>query len=159
MVLLENVVSSAAISFAPTLYALLNSATPPTLACFKKLPTGSSKRWAVYLLVLEHPDEPFRIYVGSATNFLNGVLARFNNYRKGDLLPVYVEEALDEGFTISHYGLLCTMAIPPALLVYPLRTLFKALEAAFTYALGALIPSSHHHDLSHLCLWKLDDLE
>lgn len=48
----DQLLSSIALGFAPGLLEVLQASTPPTLSYFKGLPTESHKRWAVYLLVL-----------------------------------------------------------------------------------------------------------
>jgi hypothetical protein len=53
--IVEGLLSSASLVFAPGLLEVLKASTPPTLSFFKTLPANSrsTKQWAVYLIVLE----------------------------------------------------------------------------------------------------------
>lgn len=51
--ILQQLFSSALITFAPGLLEFLKSTSPPTIAWFKALPCKANKRWGVYLLVFE----------------------------------------------------------------------------------------------------------
>lgn len=80
----QELCSSASLSFAPGLLEVLKSATPPTVAFFKTLPTEfSTKRWAIYLLVLEKRHCRPKIYVGTGTAAKRGIRARMSNYDEG----------------------------------------------------------------------------
>ena len=146
---IEQLTSSIGLCFAPGLIELLNCSTVPTTAYFKTLPTNGTKRWAVYLLVLEKAECRPRVYIGSATNARWGVVERWGQYRSGNNLPVLVEEAIEDGYTITHYGLLVTMPISTMSNLGPLRALFKALEASLTHHLSALVRSSKHYIALH----------
>ena len=103
----EEIASTAFLVFAPNLFNVLRAAVPPTIQYFKTLPTETSNRWAIYLLVLEKSCCRPRIYIRSATDSYYGVHHRFGQYNTGDALPMYVKKALDEGYSIVHKGLLC----------------------------------------------------
>ena len=45
---------------------------------------------------------------------------------------------MDEGYTITHRGVLCWTTIPTAALRFPLRSLFLILETAFDLAFWAM---------------------
>ncbi|KAI4668708.1 uncharacterized protein J4E78_002536 [Alternaria triticimaculans] len=156
---IQQLLSSVTLTYAPGLFEALNSATPPTLAFLKSLPTSASKDWAVYLLVLEKPGCRPLCYVGSATNAELGVGARFSGYRNRVGIPVYVEAALNAGYHITSYGVLVTMPRPPKLQILAYRTLFKSIEAVMTFAFGTMIPGGHDSGLIYLCRWDIDDLE
>jgi hypothetical protein len=51
-------------------------------------------------------------------------------------MPMHVEKALNEGYTIVHKGLLCWSSIPTAALQPRIRLLFVALDTAFSCILG-----------------------
>ncbi len=53
-VIIEELLSSTSLVFAPGLFDTLQASTPPAVSYFKTLPTEFHKRWAVYLLVLEN---------------------------------------------------------------------------------------------------------
>lgn len=50
--------------------------------------------------------ERTRVYIGSATRRDGGIQGRWADYENRIHLPRYVAEALDEGFEITHMGLL-----------------------------------------------------
>jgi hypothetical protein len=145
--------------FAPALFDTLQAAAPPTIAFFKSLPTNTDERWAIYLLLLEKPGYRPKIYIGSGTNSLRGVSARFSEYNRAEALPQYVQKALDDGYTILYRGLLCWTAIPPAALQPKIRILFVAMEAAFSYVFWAMKGLKRDNGMSHICHWPRDTLE
>jgi hypothetical protein len=155
----QQLLASVSVTFAPGLFEALNSATPPTLAYLKSLPHNATQSWAVYLLVLEKTGSRPLVYVGSATNAQSGAGKRFSDYRRSHHIPVYVKAALDDGYTITSYGLLVTMPRPGKFLYAPLRALFLGMEAAFTYSLGTLLPGNPDSPLIFLCLWDIYTLE
>jgi hypothetical protein len=140
--IIEELLSCTSLVFAPGLLEVLQSSTPPTVAFFKSLPTDPYKVWGVYLLVLEKQNSRTKIYIGSGTNAESGVSSRLRHYdiKAYDVLPLYVNEALEEGYTIVHKGLLCSAPLPPAGVVPTTRLLFLALEAAFTFAFWLSAP-------------------
>ncbi|KAF3803736.1 hypothetical protein GCG54_00004915 [Colletotrichum gloeosporioides] len=87
---------------------------PPTLYFFRTLPkpNKSNPVWGVYTLLMEKANHPARLYVGSGTNADHGVVTRLRNYKRETLLPQLVLKALQEGYSISHAGLLCWCARP-----------------------------------------------
>jgi hypothetical protein len=139
---LEQLLSSLSLSFAPGLYEALSSATPPTIGFFKATPTNVSMRWAVYVLVLEKPGSPTLIYIGSGTETLLGVSSRLREYSKFDALPARAQDAIKSGYTITHKVLLLWIPIPQPTLHFPSRVLMVAMEAALTSVFRALHPSS-----------------
>ncbi|KAK6208215.1 hypothetical protein LQW54_006996 [Pestalotiopsis sp. IQ-011] len=90
------------------------------------------KAQGVYTLVLEKENFPPRLYIGSGTNATAGVASRFKDYEKEVVLPKLVKVSLEEGFRISHKGLLCWTPIPIARKV-PVLRLLMAIEATFTF--------------------------
>lgn len=158
--IIEELLSCTSLVFAPGLLEVLQSSTPPTVAFFKSLPTDHYKVWGVYLLVFEKQNSRTKIYIGSGTQADSGVSTRFRQYDKYDALPVYVKEALEEGYTIVHKGLLCSAPLPPAGVVPTTRLLFVALEAVFTFAFWAFRPKAKFYDgFPDICLWDRDTLE
>jgi hypothetical protein len=92
---LEQLLSSTSLVFAPGLFEVLQSSTPPTASYFKTLPTKCTKLWAIYLLVLERPGCRPKIYIGSGTNTRRGVSERFTTYNSEGhtSIPHYVARA------------------------------------------------------------------
>ncbi|KAK3080238.1 hypothetical protein LTS18_002775 [Coniosporium uncinatum] len=116
--------------------------------------------WGVYLLTLEKPGCGTRIYVGSGTDKVRGVVARLWCYDNGVTLPLYVDKALRDGFTIVRKGLLCWIPLPSASEIPAFRALFLVLETAFTFSLWTMrSKSSYGFDVSDTRPWTLDALQ
>lgn len=139
----------AAFSFAPGLLSVLRSPVPPTIAWFKTLPSIVGQLlWAVYALVLEKEGCRPRVYIGSGTDSKIGVARRFTAYdrrclkgqtgRGDNQIPIGVEKALKEGYTITHMGLLIWIPLPPPAYQQALRGLFLDLEALCTFHFWAM---------------------
>ncbi|KAK5690408.1 Aconitate hydratase mitochondrial [Elasticomyces elasticus] len=160
-VVIEALFTSASLVFAPGLLDVLQSATPPTIAWFKTLPLVGKKRWGVYLLVLEKwgAYRP-KIYVGSGTEARQGIRSRLSEYGLGDEpsggVAMDVRKALDDGYKITHKGVLCSIPAPEPALRPTMKALILALEAVFTFAFWAMHWLT---DTLSLCLWELDELE
>jgi hypothetical protein len=156
---------AASLSFAPGLLEALQASTPPTVAWFKSLPSDNryaweSDNWAVYLIVLEKGGERTRIYIGSGTNSDTGLAFRWKQYDNKDALPSGLKKAFEDGFKITHKGVLCWKAMPSpgkALLMY--RLLFLCLECVFTYYFWAMRPGTYDDAMSYICPWTLSNLE
>lgn len=130
--------------FAPGLFEFLNAAVPDNIDYFLGLPapTTSRKVWAVYLLVLEKLGEPPRLYTGSRTSERGGAWTRISQHQQGQQCPKYVQKAKDDGFVITHIGILASCPSPAVTDIPLLRVIFIAIEAALSGALCAIIPSA-----------------
>lgn len=53
-----------------------------------------------------------QIYVGSGTAKKGGALSRQNTYTKGQMLPRYVPQRLDQGWEIVHHGVVVIIPRP-----------------------------------------------
>ena len=113
---------------------------------------------------MEKPSCRPRVYTGSATSATGGAQRRFlqydNEYEK--FMPTYVWKALEEGYTMSHQGLLCWSPKPiaAAALDVPVnRLVFLALEAVFAYIFWTMRDDNGKYDMAHICPWKLDVFE
>jgi hypothetical protein len=149
---LQELLSAASLCFAPGLLQVLQSATPPTVDYFKSLPTEhSEKQWAIYLLVLEKSGARPTVYIGSGTDAREGVRGRFRQYDSELNIGASVRKALQNGYTIVHRGLICWAPLPSAAQVPQLRTLFLAIEAAFTFVFWAVATKKDWSDLSSMC--------
>lgn len=155
---LDDLLSSADLSFSPGLFRCLQAPSPPTIAFLKRLPTIKRRTWAVYVLVLEKAGHRPRIYVGSGTCAKSGAWKRRRQYENRDSIPLYVRKSWKEGFVITHQGTLCTTRIPAASRVPTMRALFLAIEALFAFLLGAHY-SHTAYGMGHSCLWQIDALE
>jgi hypothetical protein len=157
-VLLQQFVSDSLLEFAPNLSDVVQRTTPPLLSDFKSLPTHVCKCWAVYLHVLEKRRCRFRIYIGVGTQASHGVLHRLQNYDSQTSLPRHVQEAFDDGYTITHTGLLCWAAIPPVLLRFPVRVVFVLLEATVAIVFWAMISREKDYGMPRLSPWDAKDI-
>lgn len=158
--IIESLVVSASVVFAPGLLEVMQLSVPPTIAYFKTLPTKAKKGWAVYLLVLEKPGCRPRIYIGSGTHAQQGYSRRLGHYDSYTQLPVYVALSLKEGYTIVHKGILCWCPMPAPADVPKVRVLFVGLETVWTFALwGIKCTTEWGYGLSHICPWDRSLLE
>lgn len=155
----QDVVESmlAIFTFAPGLMNAVHESTYPTLAFLKSLPTDGTRKWGIYLLVLEKLGQRPRVYVGSATNKVDGVVKRWKNYDAHSALPSRVSLALDDGFIITHKGLLCWCDVPAAADRYKLRGLILVLETALSVLFWAMEFKTKDYGLpKHLSPWNID---
>lgn len=143
-------------SFAPSLWDAVQDASQPSLAFFKSLPTTCKNLWGVYLLVLEKDGHRPMIYVGSGTDSTYGILRRFLQYDARQSLPSRIGPALDNGYTITHKGVLCWTPRPAAVDKYNIRGLILAMETAFAVLFWAMEFKTKDYGLpKHLCPWDI----
>lgn len=107
LAVLEEIASTTSLTFAPGLFDILQAAIPPTIEYFKSLPLDTLRCWAVYVLILEKPDCPLKLYIGSGTEGSVGLYKRFQHYDTLIHLLEYVEKAIKEGYEIVHKAPLC----------------------------------------------------
>lgn len=156
---LKQIAAGITLYFAAGLFDALQSPHPPSLTFFKSLPTDTFRKWAIYVLVLEAPGRKFRIYIGSGTAALFGVSSRFAEYNKVSNMPRRVQEALADGYKITHKGLLCWIPIPTAALLPKTRLMFVAMEAAFAFVFWAMdAVEGDYNGASLMCPWERADL-
>lgn len=161
-----DLASAASLTFCPGLLDVLQSAAPPTVDWFKRLPADYKGKWGVYVLVMEKRGCKSRLYCGSATDSDGGIGSRWALYdrhniklrMKTDGLPRGVLKAFQDGFKITHKGLLVTapMASPADVPMY--RLLFYAMEATFTFAFW-MMDTKKHYFYHKLCPWSLDTFQ
>jgi hypothetical protein len=76
------------------------------------------------------------------------------------LLPRFIKAALDDGYTITHNGLLCWAPLPKAATKIVLRVLFLALESAFSITFWVMHSKTRDYGMpQHLCPWAIDVLK
>lgn len=153
------------LEFAPGLLQIFRSRTAPTISYFKTLPLHLDRPWAVYLLVLEKDGHRPRIYIGSGTKSECGVRSRMSSYDRrsrtenpDDAIPHYVETSLQEGYAITHKGLLAWTPLPLASERYALRCLFLVLECVCTLCFWAMKSRTKDYYMPALCPWPRDSL-
>jgi hypothetical protein len=156
---LEQLVLDSHFTFAPGPLDAVHSKTPPTISYFKSLPLHLVKLWAVYLLVLEKAGHRPKIYIGSATHSKRDVSMPMGQYRREQCIPGFVQRYLNNGYRISHKGLLCWSPFPTAAEKYRFRGLFLVLETAFSLYFWAMVSRNKDYGMPHLCPWSLDNME
>jgi hypothetical protein len=162
---MEQIMQLCPFEFAPGLLQIMRSPTAPTISCFKTLPLHVDKLWGVYLLVLEKVGRRPRIYIGSGTSSDSGIRSRMTTYarRSGtrhpdSTIPYYVETSLQEGYSITHRGLLAWTSLPLASERYTLRCLILVMECAFTPYFWAVKSRTKDYFMPALCPWPRDSL-
>lgn len=125
--------------------------TDPSL---KDLPVEYKGKWGLYAIVYEKPGYRSRVYFGCSTPILHDLTSRINCYDNGSSLPEYVAKSLEEGFEITHKGVLCWVP-KPAGGVGPMPCLLIcALEYTLTYMLWAMWAKKGDYGMGHICLWN-----
>jgi hypothetical protein len=148
------------ISVAAGLLEVLLSPLPPTINWIKGLPTQSKGFWGIYLILLEKPRYHPRIYIGSGTGTSKqGLATRLKDYTYRARIPCYIRKAVDEGYTITHKGVLCWTTIPPAATQFPIRSLMLLLEITFSLALWATHSRTKPYAMPSLLSWALDTFQ
>lgn len=102
------------------------------------------------------------MYNGSATGTAGGVSNRWGQYDDRLSPPPRVKMALmDDGYGLTHKGLLCWAPTPSAAKVHLTRLLFIALEAMFAYAFWTMASPYKNAGMlmEHLCLWDQTSLD
>lgn len=151
------------LEFAPGLFDVFQSPTPPTLSFFQSLPLPALRLWAVYVVILFKLGQWPRIYIGSATDSLGSILRRMGEYdrrvrtgKASTTIPHHVERSLQEGYTILHKGLLAWTSVPPASRRYLVRCLFLLMETLFTLCFWAMISRTKDYYMPALGPWPRD---
>lgn len=157
--IVRQLFDSASLSFAPGLYDVLVALKPPNIVYFKSLPTALKDFWAIYLVVLEKAGCKPLIYIGSGTARKQGVWSRFLCYLGCYTLPFYVQKAMNDGYEMTHYGLLCWAPTPTLIMMFPQRVLFLALETTFSFVFWSMKSRKSDYCMSHAFFWSLDDVQ
>jgi hypothetical protein len=155
---LQQYMSEGRLVFAPSLLGIFQSSIPPSLSFLRSLPTYVNKCWAVYLLILEKPSSRPRIYIGCGTHTAKGVGNRLVDYDAKRRLPRYVQQAVDNGYTITHKKLLCWTPIPDVTIRFPARVLIVLLEAILSIAFWAMISRTNDYGMPRLSPWNSKDI-
>lgn len=119
----------------------------------------------VYVIVMEMPGSRPAIYIGSGTSSVGGIRRRLAHYRNPHchtswkLLPPRVKDRLNEGYTISHIGVLCET---PSQYDPDNVTIFKSfvlvVETMMCSLLWTFQRLPEHEDapaIPHMCPWAL----
>ena len=153
------------LTFAPGFMDVVRKDSPPNLDFFKSLPTDEFKKWGVYALVLEKPGCRPRLYVGSGTDSVDGVASRFRRYRIDRQWSNFNLRAIQDGYTVTHMGLLCWIPIPDPKSIPITRLFVKALEGTLSFLFWAMRTPEKSgaaytdYNMTHRCLWRIEDLD
>ena len=157
---LSEICSAASLCFCPGLFEAIQAVHPPDVSFFRRLPSDGSGRWAVYALVLDKPGALPLIYIGSGTEMKRGIPARWLVYNKPKAnrsdFPRFVQRAIDDGYKISHKGLLVWCSITSAANAPRFRLLFVAIEAALSFLFWAMKSKVKAHGMRICCPWPRD---
>lgn len=126
---------------------------PDDLAYFKTLPTTCGTDWIVYAACMEKPGCKPRLQIGSGTHATTGGQGRLDQYSAERLLPVLVKRSLDEGYVISHIGVICSAPRPDPAQVPLTRLLFIGLEGTFAYLFWSMNAYKSDYGMGFTCLW------
>ena len=148
------------IQFANGLLDALQSPSPPTICFFESLPQWrvGLRIWSVYLLILTNPGRRPKIYIGVATDKRSGTSTRMGQYSRGVNIPRFVQQAIDEGYSITFRGLLCWVPIPKASLRIPMRALLYLIETALTLYFWPMVSKDKDWGMPMFCPWPRDTL-
>lgn len=114
--------------------------------------------WAIYHLLFEKDGCEPLTYIGAATNRNKGVLHRLHQYGKRTQLPVNVQRAFNDGYTLTNVGLLCWAPIPPVAYRAPVRAIFLFLETAFCLLFWTMRSCTMGYYMPRLCPWVIAEL-
>lgn len=157
---LGSLLKLAGLSCPSQLSDMLSMVTPPSLVQLKSLPDEAPRGlWGVYLLVFEKPGCLPAIYIGSGTASQGGVRRRLLSHRSGNTaVPFGVQQAKDNGYTLTHTSLLVSCLIPLPIHRPQLAVLMLLLEAAFC-AIFWPFPSTHRtYGLDRYTPWPRESL-
>jgi 5-methylcytosine-specific restriction endonuclease McrA len=149
--------------FADGLWQIFHAASPPTIEFLKTLPMPDlcQKIWGVYVLVLEKPGANARVYTSTGTDSVLGYQRRHNDYtrfrrtRKRDstMTNRILRSVLEDGFEITHQGLVCWCPLPQSAHQFPMRCLFLLLETVFSLAFWTMTSKKKDWCMPALCPW------
>jgi hypothetical protein len=157
---MSTITTATPIQASSSLLPTLKSSKPPSLAFFHALPAPEQKMWAIYVTVLTRPGSMPKLNVGSGTNAASGCTARTVHYhdKTNRHLPRFVRQAYDNGYTLSHIGMLCWAPLPQAAMVPRARLFFLCLEALFTCLFYTSFASVLDVLWTHLMPWTRDSI-
>ena len=150
---LQQLLSDSKLVFAPSLLANSQATTPPSISDFVALPICVSKCWGAYLLLLMKQNYRPRIYIGSGTDTRGGLAKRLRDYDAKTALPLYVERALNDGYSIL------LVSCSSCGIKFQVRVLLLTLEAMFSLTLWAMKSRTEDYRMPALCPWSRESIE
>jgi hypothetical protein len=156
---LSDTVDLADITFAPGVLEAMLSPTPPEVSFFQTLPSKELGLWGVYCLVLEKPGCQPLVYTGEASEKSEGIKNRWRVYDNPkvpsyrEALPSRVRASLDNGFKITHKGVLAYYPIPEVRNRPRVRVMNYALEAMFSFMFWTMHSKTKGYQIGSCCPW------
>lgn len=155
----NHICAESPLEFPPALFGTLQSTSPPTLDFFRSLPSPPTyKVWGIYVILMEKMGSRPKLYVGSGTG-TSGVQDRLRHYELKHRLPRFVQAAFDEGYAISHKGLICWSPIPSVGLIPKARVRFLAVEATFCHLFFAAVETRLDVLWTSFLPWRREDVK
>lgn len=157
----------------PGLPYVMAADKPPSIGFFYDLPSALEleasvlRQWFIdYALIMEKPGHKSRLSIGSASACKAGASGRMRDYQE-ELISkfgIWVQKSRQEGFEITHIGILFAFPIPLDELRPIGRCWTLTLEAVSTWKFWTPWrgPTSIDHEtyyMRHACPWDLADLE
>lgn len=157
---LASLFSLAELSFAPGLFSVLQSASPPLVSWFQSLPSEiPNHHWGVYVLVYTKSGHTSRIYIGSSVRVHQGLRQRIREHKRGIQAPRFIRIAIREGYTLSSTTLLAWCPTPSIGNRPRIRYMVVLLEAIFHCAFWSMNSRKWNFGFSDNCPWSLDSFE
>lgn len=157
----DHIAELAPVTLADGLEDVLGSDQPPSAEFFTTLPRpAEGLLWAVYTVLMSKPGHASKLYCGSGTNAVAGVLVRLPHYHPNSCyLPRFVKKAFADGYEVRHVGLLCWTPLPSPGLVPKVRGRILALEALLTFIFHAGLAMVTDSYVSEFSLWSRQSVE
>jgi hypothetical protein len=139
----------------------MTAESPPDPNFWKTLPhrVDGDKSWGNYVVHMEKEGEPPRDYFGSATAAAGGFDTRLPVYDYPlnlSVLPKYVAEAVREGYSITHVGILLSGPPPTPGHVPIYRIFYVATEATLAMWFWTFRYRRENHANLACCGWDLE---
>ncbi|KAH4195240.1 hypothetical protein HBI95_195590 [Parastagonospora nodorum] len=157
--LLLDLFTGLSLSFCPGLWTLLNLAGPPTLQWLRDHHSDAPLNvWGVYLLLLEKEGSRAITYIGSGTAASRGLRARIEEHHSGKCPATWVQDAMRNGWDITHTILLATCPIPSPEDVPVYRLVVVALESALAALFWTFRRLDHEYGYTFRTSWTREEL-
>lgn len=126
------------------------------------------ENYLIYILIAEKDGEPPMAAVGSAANKTKGSTGRVKDYTDGRvyMFPLRLREALENGYEITHIGVLVMLKVPKEARLPIVRCFVLYLETSFTYVLWTLYQGRSKNAIAvdeklmtNMCPWDIESLE
>jgi hypothetical protein len=160
---IEDIAEASKISNPASLPDFINGPRPEDASYFKSLRAPIGDEWIVYGALMEKAGYPSRLQIGSATCKTYRNVTRMRSYRlnrleKGKHMPVHMAKAIDEGFVITHVGVLVSAPRPVPSEVPLTRLVFYGLEGTFAFLFWSMQAYKSDYSMAGVTLWGWQNL-